>query len=493
MPEAASPYESVVYPGYAYPQTHPDQTAALAHLCGLTPAPLENCRVLEVGCGDAANLIPMAFDLPRASFRGFDLAESSIDRGKKLVREAGLTNLTLEQLDILDAPEYLGEFDYIIAHGFYSWVPPSARDKLFAICRASLAPQGIAFVSYNTMPGGHIRRMVREMMLFHIERAHDPEKRINQARALLGFLRQICHGDDAYQRILKEELERVYKYPPGYLYHDDLSPFNDPVYLHEFVSHASGYDLQFLGDLNSSFVHLSNIDEVSAQALRELEGDAVLREQYLDFASCRRFRQTLLCRTGLAVTQHLTLERLGALLVSSPAVPASGKTELGSDEEEEFRTPRNASLKTSHPVMKAAMASLFSAWPERLAFDRLRETVAKLLDVPSDSITDTLRQGVAFGFSMRVVELHFHATRATSHPAGYPKTTALVRLQASKGNSFLTNLNHETVKVAADTLNLLPLLDGSRSLQGLAEELHASVVDLSAVLSQLARMALIEE
>jgi len=94
---------------------------------------------------------------------------------------------------------------------------------------------------------------------------------------------------------------------------------------------------------------------------------------------------------------------------------------------------------------------------------------------------------------MRVVELHFHAPRVTSRPAEYPKTSALIRLQAAKGEPLLTNLHHETVKVSADTLRLLSLLDGSRTLNALAEELHTSIADLSAVLPQLARMALIEE
>src|SRR5580658_8781803 len=146
MPEPAlTAYDMIAYPGYAYVQTHPDHIAALARLCGLSPAPIDTCRVLEVGCGDAANLIPMALALPQASFRGFDLAASSIERGEAMVRELDITNLTLQQLDISEAPDRLGEFDYVIAHGFYSWVPQAARDKLMAICRASLAPQGVAF------------------------------------------------------------------------------------------------------------------------------------------------------------------------------------------------------------------------------------------------------------------------------------------------------------------------------------------------------------
>jgi len=197
-------YDSVVYPGYAYAQTHPDQLAAYARLCGLEPAPVERCRVLEVACGDAANLLPMAVALPKATFHGFDLASSSIERGRAIARELGLANLTLAHLDINEAPARMGEFDYVIAHGFYSWVPQSARDQPMAICRASLAPRGVAFISYNTLPGGHIRRMIREMMLFHVDRAPDPETKTNQARALLHFLSKFSAGDDEYRLLFKK-------------------------------------------------------------------------------------------------------------------------------------------------------------------------------------------------------------------------------------------------------------------------------------------------
>ena len=92
----ATAYDSVAYPGFAYGQTHPDQLATYARLCGLEPAPLESCRMMEVACGDAANLLPMAVALPQATFHGFDLASRSIERGRAAARELGPTNLTLE-------------------------------------------------------------------------------------------------------------------------------------------------------------------------------------------------------------------------------------------------------------------------------------------------------------------------------------------------------------------------------------------------------------
>lgn len=53
-------YDEFPYPSAPYPYTHPDRLATLATLFGLETAAIEDSRVLEVGCADGANLIPMA-------------------------------------------------------------------------------------------------------------------------------------------------------------------------------------------------------------------------------------------------------------------------------------------------------------------------------------------------------------------------------------------------------------------------------------------------
>ena len=485
-------YDTVVYPGYAYPQTHPDHIAVMAHLCGLDPAPVQTCRVLEIGCGDAANLIPMAAGLPEADFRGFDLAASSIERGRAFASELGLTNLALEHLDICDVPDRMGEFDYIIAHGFYSWVPQAVRNKLMSICRASLAPQGVVFISYNTFPGGHIRQMIREIMLFHVDRAPDAQTRTTQARALLGFLCKLNAGDDEYERLLKAELERVLKYHPAHLFHDDLAPTFDCFYLHEFVAHAAEYNLQFLSDLNSSFIHVEGLDEESARALSELGSDPILREQYLDFARCRRFRQTLLCHADLPVARDFDICRLEGLLVSSPATPVSKEPNLSADVEEEFRGARNASLKTAHPVIKAAMLTLNSVWPQRLSLIELRAQVATRLGVPLDSVLPgVLREGIAAAFTMRVLDLHVYSPSVCARPSQRPRINPLIRLQLKRGG-VMTNLLHQSVKIEGDGLQLLTLLDGQRDREALAAELNVSAAEIDEGLTRLARLAVLE-
>ena len=80
----ASLYDAVPYPGHPFQQTHPDRLATLPTLFGLQPPPLERCRVLELGCGDGGNLVPVALALPGARFLGIDAAAGAIARGRAL-------------------------------------------------------------------------------------------------------------------------------------------------------------------------------------------------------------------------------------------------------------------------------------------------------------------------------------------------------------------------------------------------------------------------
>jgi cyclopropane fatty-acyl-phospholipid synthase-like methyltransferase len=152
MPDAApTPYDTVFYPGYAMEQAHPDRLATLATLFGMRPADVSRCRVLELGCGDGLHLIAVALGLLEAECVGIDLAAAGLCKGQEVIRELGLTNVTLRHMDLMEVGRDLGQFDYIIAHGIYSWVPPEVRDKLLTICKENLAANGVAYVSYNVV------------------------------------------------------------------------------------------------------------------------------------------------------------------------------------------------------------------------------------------------------------------------------------------------------------------------------------------------------
>src|SRR6185436_796680 len=208
-------YDELPYLGGPFVQTHPDHLATIATLFGIAPPAVERSRVLELGCGDGGNLIPIAFALPESSCTGIDLAGSAIDRGQRLIQAVRLGNIRLQQLDVMDVNAHFGEFDYIIAHGLYSWVPPHIREQILNICESHLAPNGIAFISYNTYPGGHLRDSLREMMRFHTRNTVSPRDRVTQARELLQFLVDAHPEPDAHSAFLKQAIQEFLTRTPA--------------------------------------------------------------------------------------------------------------------------------------------------------------------------------------------------------------------------------------------------------------------------------------
>ena len=179
----ANSYDEIPYPAGAHPQTHPDHLAMIGTLFGMEPPSVKSCRVLELGCADGGNLIPMAENLPHAEFVGIDLSQRQVADGCALVEHLGLTNICVSNCSITDVDESFGQFDYILAHGVFSWVPHEVQECIFELCQQLLTPQGIAYISYNTYPGWRMRGMLRDMMLYHTRRFSDPHQQVQQARA----------------------------------------------------------------------------------------------------------------------------------------------------------------------------------------------------------------------------------------------------------------------------------------------------------------------
>jgi 2-polyprenyl-3-methyl-5-hydroxy-6-metoxy-1,4-benzoquinol methylase len=98
----------------------------------------------------------MAFGIPRSEFVGIDLAAKPVEIAQKTIFRLGLKNIRIEELDLMEIEACFGQFDYIIAHGIYAWVPEPVQEKILAICSANLSPNGVAFVSYNTNPAGYV-------------------------------------------------------------------------------------------------------------------------------------------------------------------------------------------------------------------------------------------------------------------------------------------------------------------------------------------------
>jgi len=161
---------------------------------------------------------------------GIDLSAVQIAQGAAEIEALRLSNIRLLAMDIM-AFDQDGTFDYIIAHGIYSWVPGPVQDKILALCAAQLAPGGIALVSYNTLPGWRMLAIVREAMLYQTRGVEDPRERVAQARTTLDFLADaVPDKDSAYGRLLRLAAEHIRQKPDYYVLHEYLEETNEAVY-----------------------------------------------------------------------------------------------------------------------------------------------------------------------------------------------------------------------------------------------------------------------
>jgi methyltransferase-like protein/SAM-dependent methyltransferase len=480
MAEAATIYDEIPYDDYIFHYTHPACMGAVAVLFGMEPANPQRCRILELGCAAGANLIPMACELPGSEFVGIDLSPRQIEQGQRTVAALGLTNIDLRPRCILDVDDSFGRFDYIICHGVYSWVPIEVRERILAVCNANLAPGGIAYISYNTYPGWHLRGMVREMMTYHVSQLDDAGEHVRQARALLNFMAQTAGAHDAiFRGLLRREADLLGKASDAYVFHDYLEDVNAPVYFHQFAGRAAAHGLQYVAEAQPSSVFQTLSDE-ARNTLGRLSRSLIQAEQYLDFLSNRTFRRTLLCHQDVVLRRPPHREAMTGLYLIGLVRPVAGPAEAAVGPEE-FRG-RDGRICTDDPVLRAALRCLFESLPGALSFDALFEQVRARL--PNLAITVTHRPHLAemllHCYFAGLVELRARPPALAVAAGERPRASPLAMFQAASDQP-LCNLCHHSVTLNPFDRLVLQQLDGTRGREALVDALAGLAASSAAV------------
>jgi len=476
-------YDETPYPSAPYPYSHPDHLAMVAKLFGIEPASAANCRVLEVGCANGANLIPMALTLPNSHFVGLDLSERQIATGRAVVARLGLTNIALSCQDLSEFAATGATFDYIIAHGVFSWTSPEVRTRLLALCRACLAPVGVAFVSYNVYPGWQQQKSIREWLLRAMRGVADTPVRLQRARQLLSGLRgQLRSPGNESQSAIADTLERLESWTDSYLRHDLLEDSNQPLFFSEFVDQVSVHGLKFFAEADVASMAGTGLSTELAAGATGLGGTLVGREQLLDLLTHRAFRQSLLCHSECSVRERLNeaVTRSAYLICTLRHRPSPGGPQR-------FESRGGFAVDIAEPAVVEALRQLQNRWPSGAWFgDLISSMPAKL------SASDTLATAAAefeqqqqslanvllAGFVERAVELHSIIPAYASCLSERPLASPLARLQAET-ESLVTNLRHDLVRLEPDARAAIRYLDGTRSLDELRRIIAPVSIDLA--------------
>ena len=492
MTNASNPYDEVPYGEASYPQSHPDRAAAIATLLGLNPTPVEHCRVLELGSAGGANLLPMAYQLPESHFIGVDYSPRQVAFGQDMIRNIGLTNIELHAMDIRDIDEAFGQFEYIIAHGLYSWVPSDVQAQILKICKQNLAPNGIAYVSYNTYPGWHLFDIVRNAMRFRTRNIEEPEARAKAGIEFINFLADspITSSETpwsvlmhVYHTLMEVEADYLERKPPAVMLHDELEDVNAPCYFYEFMERAQPLGLQYLAEAHFPYVMPSNLPGSVSQKIGKMAGSLIEIEQYMDFFRNRTFRQTLLCHEDVAIDRRLKPERLHNLYLSCQASIGQLDENEQRPGAEKFVASDSLSFVTTDPITKAAFHYLMDRWPQVIRLDELIDVVRARVyayrvpsTTPQQDYANLAAQLLqAYSRSIDMINLHTYRPRFVSTISERPVMSTVARAQAGRG-AVVTNMHHENAELDNTSQFLAPRLDGSNDRAALLVMLKEAVV-----------------
>ena len=451
-------YDDRPYVSVPIQRQHPARLAASARWRGLATAAPETARILEIGCAAAGHIIPLAQAMPGARFLGVDLSGVQIAQGRERIARLGLANITLSARSFMDIDAADGEFDFIICHGVFSWVPDAIRPDLLRIIGERLAPEGLAVVSFNVLPGWRLFQIARDSLLLHARLRNDPARRAEDARELFAVLAEQSRGVNSYGRFWRDEAKRLAAGGDAYIAHEMFEDANAPMSFGDFRDAALRAGLDYVGE---SVLSANNEDCVApegAQTIRALAGeDRAAREQYIDIFSGRTFREALLARADrvAGVRREAPMDRLDDFhfvpargLAIKPVEGTQGAWFVGEGEE---------GLQFEDGAVVAALERMIARQPQS----------SRLEDIAPAGATDPgERARIAHALAGLT---HFGQCTISTLPIACATTLAdrplawrLPVIDAMHGE-MTANIRHAAIRLTPFQRVVLPMLDGAHT------------------------------
>ena len=451
-------YDLKPYSSHPFPQTAPSRVSAIAQLFGLSPVAPTKARVLELGCSSAGNIIPLAAHYPNAQFVGVDISRIQIAEGRGRIDNLSLKNISLrcESFTECDAA-VLGKFDYVIVHGVYSWVAAPVREAMLDLIGKVLNDNGVAYISYNVLPGWRIPQTLRDALVHIVPTDAPMEERVRVARFAIRFIAESSSDQSLYGKGLREWAAQLEGLPDDYLVHEFLEPVNQPCTVSEFLNSADKHGLAYLGESDLPTMVPENAVGDRADAIRQMTGNNIIAvEQFIDLINGRTFRQSLLVKTAAAakINRNLSpasLDKLHFVCDHSYRASDGSDGDLFTALDGAGRTV----TATSFEVGKA-LQHIQKLFPQSFTVASLCKDLGIKQAEGREAIADLILRMVLAGLLVPMAE----KIVATDVAKTKPLATSLARTDALQGLRFTTNSKHERVEIDPAARIALPLLDG---------------------------------
>ncbi|WP_051341594.1 class I SAM-dependent methyltransferase [Azospirillum halopraeferens] len=315
--------DTLCSPGF-YREMAPAYAGFAALLAGRPPAFGEEGprAALELGCGVGFGTALLAAANPDGAWTGIDFNPDHIAAAEAFRAAAGLTNLTYRDAAFADYRPDPGAFDYAALHGVYSWIGEADAAHVGAILRDGLAVGGVAYVSYNAMPGWAAAVPLRRLLAEHARR--QPGTAAERAVAAVAFARTLADAGAACfagNPGLTDRLAVIAGQDPRYLAHEYLNAAWRPLFHADVAAELGAARLTHVASADpvDAFPDLTLAPELAE--LVATRPDRIMAETVRDLAINRGFRRDLYARGAVTLTSAERLERLMATRMATLVFP----------------------------------------------------------------------------------------------------------------------------------------------------------------------------
>lgn len=376
MTTLSNPYDELPYRSLPIEWTAPERLALASLLHGGPRQTLDTYRVLELGCGDGANLLPLAYYRRNATFVGVDGARSQIDVANTGKFALALSNIDFIYADFLNANHLIdGKFDFIIAHGVFSWVPDNVRDALLQLCAKCLYRGGLLYLNYNTNPGWNVRGMVREFLLAQTAGTTSLLIRAQQAQEVAAkVVSSLTVGEHPYSQLITNEFQFVCENHVSYVAHEYLSADNHPYWRSEFLALARTHGLEYVADADFNYSS-GRIPEDVAPRLFEQQITGRTLDDTVDLLCYRQLHTPIMTHSPLT-RRPPSVDEFANLLVAScltPCAPSIAGPPM-------FQHPSGFQVEAKEEIIRTALEKLHPLWPRGLGIGTVFPDVRHVMD-----------------------------------------------------------------------------------------------------------------
>jgi SAM-dependent methyltransferase len=400
-----------------------------------------------------------------------ELSRVQAEAGAAFIQALGLSNVRILHGDLAALPDDLGEFDYLIAHGVFSWAPPAVQQALLEVCRRHLSPRGIAYISFNVAAGWQALQPLRAALIERTSAELPAPQRHRQALRVLDALQ--AEWSDP---LLLKEIAYLKTAAPSYLFHEYLAEYNAPMTFSEFSAQLDKHSLRYVGEGGPRRA-VVELEDAWGLIPESMAGRWLDAEAALDDALAIRFRRALIARAAAPCARPPQADALRDLAFYAD-LRSDEEIDLDVPVEQRFLNPAGNSFPVTLPAMKAAAMALSAAYPGALDYAALQSAAAQVLaqyDASPEWDEAEFRAALFQLVLLHGVMPTVAAGAVAVEPGDRPCAHALARLQASSPGWVVSGARHVAMDLDPPGRMLLGLLDGSRTVDELAAQMQATL------------------